>query len=66
MATKEVRYDIYCKHCEFYGNAEHDDPCWDCLENGWNENSHRPIFFKGDPKRWNAQIEKECQEAEMK
>jgi len=46
MATKEVRFDIYCKTCKYYNKEEHEDPCWDCLNEGWNENSNKPIYWK--------------------
>lgn len=48
MSTKEVRFDIYCKTCKHYEKAESEDPCWDCLGQGWNEDSHKPIRY--DPK----------------
>lgn len=50
MATKEVRFDEYCKLCEHYKKSEAEDPCWDCLNQGWNEDSHKPIMFKDKEK----------------
>lgn len=44
--TKEVRFDIYCKKCEFKDKVETDDPCNDCLNEPANINSHRPVYFK--------------------
>lgn len=49
--TKEVRFDVYCKTCEHYNKSEADDPCFDCLDQGWNTNSHKPIFYKEDEKK---------------
>lgn len=46
MATKEVRFDEYCKNCKHYEKSEDQDPCWDCLDQGWNEDSHKPIRFE--------------------
>lgn len=46
MATKEVRFDLYCKNCVHYEKAESEDPCWDCLDSGWNEDSHRPVNYE--------------------
>ena len=45
MQTKEVRFDIYCKQCKHYEKKETEDPCWECLNNNWNENSHKPVLF---------------------
>lgn len=44
--TKEVYFNIYCPQCVHYSKAESEDPCWDCLENGYNFDSHRPVKFK--------------------
>lgn len=46
MATKEVHFDEYCKLCKHYEKREHEDPCFDCLNQGWNEDSHKPILFE--------------------
>lgn len=46
MATKEVRFDMYCKECKHYNKSEAEDPCFDCLDQGWNEDSHKPIMFE--------------------
>lgn len=45
MAIKEVRFDIYCKQCRYYNKSEAEDPCWDCLNEGQNYDSHKPIRF---------------------
>lgn len=45
MATKEVRFDEFCPKCKHWDKQESEDPCFDCLNQGWNEDSHRPIFF---------------------
>ena len=47
MATKEVRFDIYCPKCVHYEKTPAEDPCWDCLNQGWNTDSHKPICYEG-------------------
>lgn len=44
--TKEVRFDIYCAKCVHYDKAEHEDPCFECLNHGWNYESHKPVKFE--------------------
>lgn len=51
MATKEVRFDEYCKLCKHYEKAATEDPCWDCLNQGWNYDSHKPIEFEEAEKK---------------
>lgn len=46
MATKEVRFDLYCPQCAHYDKQAQDDPCWDCLNQGWNYDSHKPIKYE--------------------
>lgn len=48
MAIKEVYFNKYCKTCKYYENRENEDPCYDCLDQGWNEDSHKPINYKED------------------
>lgn len=43
---KEVFFDEYCKHCKYWGCKDDDDPCDECLNTPYNENSHKPINFK--------------------
>lgn len=45
-AQKECRFDIYCQDCKYFDRREDEDPCWDCLDQGWNWNSRKPINFK--------------------
>ena len=49
MATKEVRFDEYCPLCVHCAKDASEDPCWDCLNQGWNYNSHMPTKFEEDP-----------------
>ena len=42
---KEVRYDIYCKCCEYSNASASTDPCNDCLGQPSNGYSHVPVYF---------------------
>lgn len=46
MATKEVYFDKYCPKCKHYEKSESEDPCYECLEDGWNDDSHKPVKFE--------------------
>lgn len=46
MATKEVLFSEYCPKCKHYEKLPSEDPCWDCLNQGWNYDSHKPIKFE--------------------
>lgn len=46
MSSKEVYFNIYCPKCKYADVYEGDDPCNDCLANGMNDDSHKPIRFK--------------------
>ena len=50
MQTKEVRYYIYCPKCIHHEKNEYDDPCWECLNQGWNIDSHKPLYFEEEDK----------------
>lgn len=43
---KEVFYDIYCKTCKYYKQASYLNPCNDCLNTPYNEDSHKPVNWK--------------------
>lgn len=43
---KEVRYDIYCKRCQFSNTSASNDPCNECLGEPCNEGSNIPLKFK--------------------
>lgn len=43
---KEVYFQDYCSKCKYEENAEHEDPCWDCLGQPVQQNSHKPAEFK--------------------
>lgn len=46
LIDKEVRYDLYCDKCVHFDLGEEQDPCHDCLNQGSNEYSHKPVYFK--------------------
>ena len=50
-STKEVRFDIYCEKCKHYEKRENEDPCFQCLDQGWNIDSHKPIMYDEAPKK---------------
>lgn len=43
---KEVYFGDYCKTCKHEKVSEQDDPCYDCLNNPVNEDSHKPIRWE--------------------
>lgn len=48
LIEKEVRFDLYCSKCKHKSKKESEDPCWDCLNEPINENSHKPLYFEED------------------
>lgn len=48
--TREVRFDQWCSKCEYSDITEDNmnpkDPCWDCLHEPMNVDSHKPVNFK--------------------
>lgn len=46
LKYKEVYFNEYCPKCKHADKKESEDPCWDCLENGYNEYSHKPINWE--------------------
>lgn len=43
---KEVYFDEYCHKCQHEEKKESEDPCYDCLGQGYNVDSHKPVNFK--------------------
>ena len=43
---KEVLYYVYCKKCKYASKSEAEDPCWDCLNQPVNTDSHKPVYFE--------------------
>ena len=44
--TKEVNYNKYCRTCKYRSTKETDDPCNECLTQGWNVDSRKPIRYE--------------------
>lgn len=44
--TKIVDFNKYCRKCKHRDKHESEDPCWDCLDQPVNEDSHKPIYFE--------------------
>lgn len=43
---KEVDFEKWCKTCKYEKREEEEDPCWDCLDQPWRENSTKPIEWE--------------------
>ena len=43
---REVNFEEYCKKCKYKDTEETDDPCNECLNQGFNIDSKKPINFK--------------------
>ena len=43
---KEVYFHEHCPNCKYWDLPESEEPCNECMKNGWNINSHKPIKFK--------------------
>ena len=51
MAEKEVYFDKYCELCKHKDKPESDSPCWECLDEPVNDDSHKPLYFKEAKKK---------------
>lgn len=43
---KEVYFGDYCKTCKYEKSLESEDPCYDCLNEPVNEDSHKPVCWE--------------------
>lgn len=43
---KIVEFEKYCPKCKNYELAESEDPCFDCLAEPVNVDSHKPVRFE--------------------
>ncbi len=43
---KEVYFGEFCDKCKYSNKREDEEPCWDCLDQPWNTNSHKPMYFE--------------------
>lgn len=48
MASEDklVYFHEYCDKCRHTKLAETDDPCYECLANPCNTDSHKPVYFE--------------------
>lgn len=44
--TKVVEFEKYCSSCKYYQNKENEDPCFDCLSDSVNYNTHKPTKYE--------------------
>ena len=45
---KIVEFDKWCPKCLHKDKKETEDPCYDCLMDGENVNSHKPVRWEED------------------
>ena len=46
LNTKEVDFRVYCPMCQHYSLKETEEPCNECLMQGFNYGSHKPIKYE--------------------
>lgn len=46
MTQKMVEFEKWCSKCMHLDKPENEEPCWECLTNPTNEDSHRPVNYK--------------------
>lgn len=42
----EVDFDVYCKTCKHKDTPEVKDPCNECLDQCWNEETRKPVKWE--------------------
>ena len=47
LIEKEVYFDQWCASCKHKDLEEDQEPCHWCLQQPWNANSHRPVYYEG-------------------
>lgn len=55
----EVDFHEWCPKCEHFKLAEREDPCHDCLNEPINDDSRKPVMFKGSSKEDTAKLTEE-------
>ena len=45
IIEREVMFEKYCSKCKYSGLAEHKDPCNECLDQPFNEQTDKPVKF---------------------
>ena len=46
LTTKEVNFRVQCPKCAHYEDRAEDEPCNECLTQGFNYGSHKPIKYE--------------------
>ena len=46
IENREVRFDIWCAKCKHKDVPEEKDPCNECLDEGYNIESERPVRYE--------------------
>lgn len=49
--TKEVDFLTYCPKCKHYNKLDYEEPCNECLKQGFMIDSHKPLNFKQKERR---------------
>ena len=45
-SDKEVYFGEYCKTCKYFERTEEDEPCFECLSEPTNTDSHKPVRWE--------------------
>lgn len=43
---KEVYFGQFCKKCTHFENMDDEEPCCECLDEPFNQYSHKPVKFE--------------------
>lgn len=43
---REVSFYKYCEQCKYEKLPENEWPCFECLDNTWNEDTDKPINYE--------------------
>lgn len=46
QSYKEVYFDLYCKKCKHEKLGETETPCYECLGEPLNLDSHKPVRYE--------------------
>ena len=46
LVEKEVDFMKYCPECIHYKKKDYEDPCNECLDNGMNLGTTKPVKFE--------------------
>lgn len=53
---KEVYFDKYCASCVHSDTLESEDPCFECLDEPVNVESHKPVNWKERKQKMNTDL----------